>query len=121
MKRPLQRPLPARAGHLGLLAGLLFATAACEDSFIDPFDNEDRYYTIYVMGGEAEETGSLDGRYFVPYGRAGARTEDGGWRFTISLSGDKAYVDDAFAVDFYGVPYFGRQPYALSSTNTLPS
>jgi len=30
-----------------LLIPLLLGTAACEDSFIDPFDNEDRYYTVY--------------------------------------------------------------------------
>ena len=29
------------------LAGLLLATASCGDTFIDPFDNDGRYYTIY--------------------------------------------------------------------------
>jgi len=30
-----------------LLAGLLLTVAACDDAFIDPFDNDERYYTIY--------------------------------------------------------------------------
>ena len=32
---------------LMLMIGLLLATAACDDTFIDPFDNDARYYTIY--------------------------------------------------------------------------
>ncbi|MFB3133259.1 MAG: DUF4249 family protein, partial [Rhodothermales bacterium] len=32
---------------LMLMIGLLLATAACDDAFIDPFDNDERYYTIY--------------------------------------------------------------------------
>jgi len=30
-----------------LSAGLLLAVAACDDAFIDPFDNNERYYTLY--------------------------------------------------------------------------
>jgi hypothetical protein len=30
-----------------LLAGLLVATDGCDDAFIDPFDNDGRYYTLY--------------------------------------------------------------------------
>ena len=32
---------------LMLMIGLLLATASCDDTFIDPFDNDARYYTIY--------------------------------------------------------------------------
>ena len=30
-----------------LLIGLLFVTASCGDTFIDPFDNDDQFFTIY--------------------------------------------------------------------------
>ena len=30
-----------------LMAGLLLSAAACNDTFIDPFENDDRFYTIY--------------------------------------------------------------------------
>jgi len=30
-----------------LSAGLMLAVAACDDAFIDPFDNNERYYTLY--------------------------------------------------------------------------
>ncbi len=39
------------------LAGLMLATAACGDAFIDPFDNNGRYYTIY---GFIDETKNFE-------------------------------------------------------------
>ena len=39
------------------LAGVLLATAACGDAFIDPFDNDGRYYTIY---GFIDETKNFE-------------------------------------------------------------
>ncbi len=36
------------------LAGLLLVTAACNDTFIDPFDGQGRYYTIYGFIDEAK-------------------------------------------------------------------
>ncbi len=38
----------------GLLTLLLLATAACNDTFIDPFDGQGRYYTIYGFIDEAK-------------------------------------------------------------------
>ncbi len=38
----------------GLLTVLLLATAACNDTFIDPFDGQGRYYTIYGFIDEAK-------------------------------------------------------------------
>ncbi len=53
-----------RAQHRGqrllsrtALVGLLLAIAACGDAFIDPFDNDDRYYTIY---GFIDETKNFE-------------------------------------------------------------
>ncbi len=51
-----------RARHRGLLSraaltGLMLATAACGDAFIDPFDNDGHYYTIY---GFIDETKNFE-------------------------------------------------------------
>ena len=44
-----------------LLAGLLLAVAACDDTFIDPFDNDERYYTIYGFLDAVETEHAVDG------------------------------------------------------------
>ncbi|MFQ5569685.1 MAG: hypothetical protein ACE5G0_08410 [Rhodothermales bacterium] len=39
---------------LCLLAGMLFATSSCDDPFIDPFENNDRYFTVFGFLHERE-------------------------------------------------------------------
>ena len=43
-----------RFAHLVVLAFLLLTVAACGEAFIDPFDNDERYYTIYGFIDEAK-------------------------------------------------------------------
>ena len=47
---------------------------------------------VYLMSNEAFAEGTLNGRFFIPYGRAGVRTDDGGWRFTLQISEDQTRV-----------------------------
>ena len=56
--------------------------------------------TVYLLTNARVDEGSLNGRFFVPYGRAGERTADGGWRLQLTLSADQGPVRaelDAFA------------------------
>ena len=48
--------------------------------------------SIYLMVNETILGGALQGRFFVPYGRTGERTEDGGWRFQLRISEDQLSV-----------------------------
>jgi len=49
----------------------MLATAACGDAFIDPFDNDDRYYTIYGFIDEAKnfESGAEHAVRVIPLTR----------------------------------------------------
>jgi hypothetical protein len=64
-------------------------------------------------------SGPINRRIFVPYGRAGQRTEDGGWQLRINISDDQADVIEnvAWSVeqgmisagDAFGVSAMGLQ------------
>ncbi len=47
MRRRRHRLAMKKALGTALLAGLLLATAACGDPIIDPFDNDDHFFSIY--------------------------------------------------------------------------
>ncbi|MEZ4702345.1 MAG: hypothetical protein R2834_18580 [Rhodothermales bacterium] len=56
-----------------LLAGVLFA--ACEDSFIDPYANDERYYTLYGYLDESKnfQPGTLHAIRVIPITRSSQR------------------------------------------------
>lgn len=72
--------------HLVLLAGLLL-TAACGDAFIDPFDNDQRYYTIYGFLDESKnfEPGTEHTVRVIPVTRFAERI--------TSPADDQAFID----------------------------
>ena len=76
-----------RYAWLSLLIGLLMATTACDDTFIDPFDNNDRFFTIYGFIDEAKnfEPGAEHSVRVIPITRFPERIE--------SPSDDQATID----------------------------
>ena len=81
--RPSQHRLLCRAA----LVGLVFATGACDDAFIDPFDNDERYYTIYGFLDEAKnfEPGAEHTVRVIPITRFAERI--------TSPTDDQAFID----------------------------
>ncbi len=57
-------------GPFTVLLGLLLLFSACEDSFIDPFDNDGRYFTIYGFIDELESNHAVR---VIPVTRTPAR------------------------------------------------
>jgi len=53
--------------------------------------------SIYMWGGSSPAQSIINRRIYVPYGRAGSRTADGGWAFRLNLSEDQAVVRDDMA------------------------
>ncbi|MFB3133260.1 MAG: hypothetical protein ACE10K_12130 [Rhodothermales bacterium] len=60
---------------LTVLAGLLLTTAACGDAFIDPFDNDNRFFSIYGFIDEAKnfEPGAEHAVRVIPLSRLSGR------------------------------------------------
>ncbi|NNE68840.1 MAG: DUF4249 family protein [Rhodothermales bacterium] len=53
-----------------------------------PWDINAIYLLNNQNNGSLPGGGALQSFFFVPYGRAGSRTDDGGWRVTLDLAGD---------------------------------
>ena len=72
---------------LTVLAGLLLATASCGDAFIDPFDNDNRFFSIYGFIDEAKnfEPGAEHAVRVIPLSRFSGRI--------TTLTDAQAYVD----------------------------
>ena len=47
---------------------------------------------IYLWGGGGVDDIRINRRIYVPYGRAGHRTDDGGWQIRVNISDDQRYV-----------------------------
>lgn len=50
---------------------------------------------VYLWGGGGIDDNRVNRRVFVPYGRAGSRTVDGGWQLRINISEDQKYVEES--------------------------
>ncbi|MDX1546823.1 MAG: hypothetical protein R3247_07545, partial [Rhodothermales bacterium] len=56
-----------------------------------------RIEAVYLLTNQVRDEGTLNGRFFVPYGRAGERTADGGWRLQLTISEDQIPVREELA------------------------
>ena len=70
-----------------VVAGVLLATTACDDAFIDPFENDDRFFSIYGFIDEAKnfEPGAEHTLRVIPITRFAERIE--------SPTDDQASID----------------------------
>lgn len=69
---------------------------------------------VYLMTNQSLEEGTLNGRFFVPYGRIGERTDDGGWRFTLTITEDQIPVREEIT-EFQRQGVYSNTPIAMES------
>ena len=73
---------------------------------------------VYLMSnqndGSEAGSGSLNGRFFVSYGREGQRTNDGGWEVTLQISDDTEAVRTEIA-EFRAQGVYDNSPETVES------